>query len=180
MSGGYDLMVVVDGDRLHEVAAFVSEKLSTMKGVLSTATHFRLRAYKENNVELKKDSGPQRLAVALIFIHDSRKTNRRTCRDIPRSGIRDFFEIVQTMQDVNLAGHWRARFSYSVEDSRSRDLRPRTRAHGLTSNLGLPRLRERIAGYVQQHFQPATIRRRRSSSRLGVSEAHLNLALAPS
>jgi DNA-binding Lrp family transcriptional regulator len=63
MSGGYDLMVVVEGNKLHEVAGFVSEKLSTMKGVLSTATHFRLRAYKENGVELKKDSGPQRLAV---------------------------------------------------------------------------------------------------------------------
>jgi DNA-binding Lrp family transcriptional regulator len=64
MSGGYDLMVVVEGGKLHEVAGFVSEKLSTMKGVLSTATHFRLRAYKENGVELKKDTGPQRLAVS--------------------------------------------------------------------------------------------------------------------
>jgi len=64
MSGGYDLMVVVEGRTLHEVAGFVSEKLSTMKGVISTATHFRLRAYKENGVELKKESGPERLAVA--------------------------------------------------------------------------------------------------------------------
>ena len=64
MSGGYDLMVVVEGKTLHEVAGFVSGKLSTMKGVLSTATHFRLRAYKENGVELKMDSGPQRLAVS--------------------------------------------------------------------------------------------------------------------
>jgi DNA-binding Lrp family transcriptional regulator len=64
MSGGYDLMVVVEGPTLHGVAGFVSEKLSTMKGVISTATHFRLRAYKENGVELKKDSGPDRLAVS--------------------------------------------------------------------------------------------------------------------
>lgn len=64
MSGGYDLMVVVEGRTLHEVAGFVSEKLSTMKGVVSTATHFRLRAYKENGVELKKESGPDRLAVS--------------------------------------------------------------------------------------------------------------------
>jgi DNA-binding Lrp family transcriptional regulator len=64
MSGGYDLMVVVEGRTLHEVAGFVSEKLSTMKGVVSTATHFRLRAYKENGVELKKESGPERLSVA--------------------------------------------------------------------------------------------------------------------
>jgi len=64
MSGGYDLMVVVEGRTLHEVAGFVSEKLSTMKGVVSTATHFRLRAYKENGVELKKENGPERLSVA--------------------------------------------------------------------------------------------------------------------
>ena len=64
MSGGYDLMVVVEGPTLHEVAGFVSEKLSTQKGVTSTATHFRLRAYKENGVELKKESGPERLSVA--------------------------------------------------------------------------------------------------------------------
>ena len=64
MSGGYDLMVVVEGRTLHEVAGFVSEKLSTQKGVISTATHFRLRAYKENGVELKKENGPERLSVA--------------------------------------------------------------------------------------------------------------------
>lgn len=64
MSGGYDLLVVVEGRTLHEVAGFVSEKLSTIKGVISTATHFRLKAYKENGVELKREAGPQRLAVA--------------------------------------------------------------------------------------------------------------------
>jgi DNA-binding Lrp family transcriptional regulator len=64
MSGGYDLFVMVEGRTLHEVAGFVSEKLSTIKGVVSTATHFRLKAYKENGVELKKEAGPQRLAVA--------------------------------------------------------------------------------------------------------------------
>jgi DNA-binding Lrp family transcriptional regulator len=63
MSGGYDLMVVVEGPTLHAVAGFVSEKLSTLKGVISTATHFRLRAYKENGVELKKESVPDRLAI---------------------------------------------------------------------------------------------------------------------
>ena len=64
MSGGYDLLVVVEGRTLHEVAGFVSEKLSTIKGVVSTATHFRLKAYKENGVEMKREAGPQRLAVA--------------------------------------------------------------------------------------------------------------------
>jgi DNA-binding Lrp family transcriptional regulator len=64
MSGGYDLLVVVEGRTLHEVAGFVAEKLSTIKGVISTGTHFRLKAYKENGVELKREAGPQRLAVA--------------------------------------------------------------------------------------------------------------------
>jgi DNA-binding Lrp family transcriptional regulator len=47
MSGGYDLLVFVAGASLQKVAAFVSEKLATLEGVLSTATHFLLRSYKE-------------------------------------------------------------------------------------------------------------------------------------
>lgn len=46
MSGGYDLAVFVEGKNLREVAAFVSEKLSVMDKVLSTATHFILKKYK--------------------------------------------------------------------------------------------------------------------------------------
>src|SRR5678815_91325 len=64
MSGGYDLLVVVEGNTLQQVATFISEKLSTIKGVISTATHFRLKAYKENGVALQRQEGPQRLAVA--------------------------------------------------------------------------------------------------------------------
>jgi len=47
MSGGYDLLVFVTGSSLQKVAAFVSEKLSTIEGVISTSTHFLLRSYKE-------------------------------------------------------------------------------------------------------------------------------------
>jgi DNA-binding Lrp family transcriptional regulator len=47
MSGGYDLLVFVNGSSLQKVAAFVSEKLASLEGVLSTATHFLLRSYKE-------------------------------------------------------------------------------------------------------------------------------------
>jgi DNA-binding Lrp family transcriptional regulator len=47
MSGGYDLLVFVSGKNLRAVAAFVSERLATIAGVLSTATHFLLRPYKE-------------------------------------------------------------------------------------------------------------------------------------
>jgi aminotransferase len=73
-------------------------------------------------------------------------------RDIPRSGIRDFFEIVQSMNDVISLGigepdfatpwHIREAAIYSLEQGRT----------GYTSNLGLPRLRRAIAKYVAEHF----------------------------
>ncbi len=63
MSGGYDLLVVVEGATLQEVAGFVSEKLSTIPGVISTGTHFRLKAYKENGVSLTREEKAERLAV---------------------------------------------------------------------------------------------------------------------
>jgi DNA-binding Lrp family transcriptional regulator len=63
MSGGYDLLVEVEGTNLREVAKFVSEKLSTLQGVLSTATHFVLRAYKEQGVLMRRECTDERLAV---------------------------------------------------------------------------------------------------------------------
>ena len=62
-SGGYDLMVVAEGGDLREVARFVSEKLSSMDGVLSTATHFRLKTYKENGFLIEGEEESERLAV---------------------------------------------------------------------------------------------------------------------
>lgn len=47
MSGAYDLLIFATGRDLREVATFVSERLASVEGVLSTATHFMLRAYKE-------------------------------------------------------------------------------------------------------------------------------------
>ena len=46
MSGAYDLLVFVSGKSLQDVANFVSAELSTIDGVLSTATHFMLKTYK--------------------------------------------------------------------------------------------------------------------------------------
>ncbi len=73
-------------------------------------------------------------------------------RDIPRSGIRDFFEVVQSMGDVISLGigepdfatpwHIREAAIYSLEKGRT----------GYTSNLGLPRLRRSISEYVKSHF----------------------------
>jgi len=47
MSGAYDLLVVIRAQNLQRVASFVFEKLATIAGVNATATHFMLRAYKE-------------------------------------------------------------------------------------------------------------------------------------
>jgi DNA-binding Lrp family transcriptional regulator len=63
MSGAYDLLVIIEGRSLQEVASFVAEKLSTLEGVVSTATHFILKPYKENGVLLSSPARPERLAV---------------------------------------------------------------------------------------------------------------------
>jgi DNA-binding Lrp family transcriptional regulator len=64
MSGGYDLLVIVEGTNLREVATFVSEKLATIQGVVSTATHFMLKTYKEQGVLMSGESNEERLAVS--------------------------------------------------------------------------------------------------------------------
>jgi DNA-binding Lrp family transcriptional regulator len=63
MSGGYDLLVIVDGRSLREVASFVADKLSTIEAVQSCSTRFRLKTYKENGLLHAVDEAPERLAV---------------------------------------------------------------------------------------------------------------------
>jgi len=63
MSGGYDLLVILEGSSLQDIATFIAEKLSTIKGVISTATRFRLKTYKENGVSLTREVKAERLAV---------------------------------------------------------------------------------------------------------------------
>jgi DNA-binding Lrp family transcriptional regulator len=63
MSGAYDLLVIVEGSGLREVASFVSQKLATLQGVLSTATHFMLKPYKEQGVLMTREHDEGRLAV---------------------------------------------------------------------------------------------------------------------
>jgi DNA-binding Lrp family transcriptional regulator len=63
MSGGHDLLVVVEGRNLREVASFVADKLSTIDAVQSCATHFRMKTYKENGRVLVSEEAPERLAV---------------------------------------------------------------------------------------------------------------------
>jgi len=55
MSGAYDLLLVVHGDNLQSVARFVSVRLASINGVLSTATHFMLCAYKEQGFLFERD-----------------------------------------------------------------------------------------------------------------------------
>ncbi|MSU41747.1 MAG: Lrp/AsnC family transcriptional regulator [Pedosphaera sp.] len=64
MSGGYDLLVVVEGNNLRTVASFVTEKLATMPGVISTGTHFMLKPYKELGVIMGTAPTDQKLAVS--------------------------------------------------------------------------------------------------------------------
>ena len=63
MSGGYDLLVVVEARSLREAASFVSEKLATIQGVISTATHFMLKPYKEQGILMTQDTNDERLAI---------------------------------------------------------------------------------------------------------------------
>ena len=64
MSGGYDLMVVVEGTDLKSVSAFVSEKLATIQGVISTVTHFMLKPYKEQGVLMGGEFSDEKMVVS--------------------------------------------------------------------------------------------------------------------
>lgn len=64
MSGGYDLLIIVEAKSLRGVAGFVAEKLSTIEAVQATATHFRLKTYKENGAFHHFELAPERLSVS--------------------------------------------------------------------------------------------------------------------
>jgi DNA-binding Lrp family transcriptional regulator len=64
MSGAYDLLIFVEGHSLRQVAQFVAEKLATLEGVNSTATHFMLKTYKEQCVMMDGGEEFERLKVS--------------------------------------------------------------------------------------------------------------------
>ncbi len=64
ISGDYDLGLEVKGDSLQDVAAFVSEKLSTINGVISTATLFLLKKYKESGKILSEEEEYEKLKIS--------------------------------------------------------------------------------------------------------------------
>ncbi len=63
ISGGFDLLVTLEGKSLKEISSFVSDKLSTLDSVLSTATHFILKKYKDHGTILTKKYEDERMKV---------------------------------------------------------------------------------------------------------------------
>lgn len=63
MSGAYDLAVFLEDKTLQQVARFVSERISTFDGVISTATHFILKKYKIEGVLTEKEDEDRRLSI---------------------------------------------------------------------------------------------------------------------
>ena len=63
ISGGYDLLITLEGRSLKEISQFVSDKLSTLESVLSTATHFILKKYKDHGTILAKKSEDERMKI---------------------------------------------------------------------------------------------------------------------
>ena len=63
MSGAYDFTVIVEGKTMRQIAQFVSEKLSTMNSVLSTATHFILKKYKDHGTVMCERPEDERMMI---------------------------------------------------------------------------------------------------------------------
>lgn len=64
VSGAYDLAVFIEGRNMREISHFVATKLATIEGVLSTATHFVLKTYKQDGVMFEDGEKDRRLAVS--------------------------------------------------------------------------------------------------------------------
>ena len=63
MSGAYDFTVIVEGKTMRQIAQFVSEKLSTMNSVLSTATHFILKKYQDHGTVMCERPEDERMMI---------------------------------------------------------------------------------------------------------------------
>ena len=64
MSGGFDLMVFIEGKSLKDISMFVSQKLSTLDSVISTTTHFVLKKYKDHGNVMDNSKKDERIQVA--------------------------------------------------------------------------------------------------------------------
>lgn len=65
ISGGFDFMVMIEGKTMRDVAQFVSDKLSPLDSVLSTATHFILKKYKDHGTVMVHNSKDERMLMTL-------------------------------------------------------------------------------------------------------------------
>lgn len=65
MSGAYDLAVTIEGKSMKEVALFVAQKLAPMDSIISTATHFVLKKYKEEGIVFEDDGKDTRQVITL-------------------------------------------------------------------------------------------------------------------
>ena len=65
MSGAYDLAVMIEGKTMREVALFVAQKLAPMESIMSTATHFVLKKYKEEGIVFEDDEKDTRQVITL-------------------------------------------------------------------------------------------------------------------
>ena len=65
ISGAYDFLVTLEGKTLLEVSRFVSERLSPIEGITSTATHFILKKYKDHGTILAQKEQEERMLVTL-------------------------------------------------------------------------------------------------------------------
>lgn len=64
MSGGFDFTVIIEGKTMKEVAMFVGQKLAPLESVLSTATHFVLKKYKDYGVIFEDEKKDERMMVS--------------------------------------------------------------------------------------------------------------------
>ena len=65
ISGGFDFLVILEGKTMRDVAQFVSDKLSPLDSVLSTATHFILKKYKDHGSIMAHESKDERMLMTL-------------------------------------------------------------------------------------------------------------------
>ena len=63
MSGSFDLLVIVEGKTLNNIADFVARRLSTIEGVTSTRSHFMLKAYKKDGIIIDDKEKDHRLVI---------------------------------------------------------------------------------------------------------------------
>ena len=140
-----------------------------MEGVTATATHFMLKTYKQDGVLMHTEKK----------MNDSKSLHNRivqSVREIPKSGIRDFFDIVAQRDDVISLGVGEPDFVTPWKIRESSIFALEHGATSYTSNLGLPQLRRSISKYLKKWIGVEFNAENEILVTVGVSEA-LDLAI---